>query len=113
MVHGHVPAVFAKKEVPPIRLARDEVTQKNRLVHTHKIRTPLGQDDNVTLADEVECDEAYMGGREKNKHEDGRPRGRSTTDQTRVQSQWCGRVVAKEGCRHWLQHPFGSHTTSM
>ena len=103
-----------KKGVSSHQIARDiEVTQKTAWFILHKIRTLLGQDDNVTLADEVECDEAYMGGREKNKHEDGGHTWTLHKDQdARVRNGAERRKGgSQEGCRHWLQHPFGSHTT--
>ncbi len=51
------------------QLARDiNVTQKTAWYILQKIRTLYSQE-LVTLSDDVECDETYIGGIEKNKHE--------------------------------------------
>ena len=58
-----------KKGVSSVQLATDiHVTQKTAWYILHKVRTLFKQDENVMLSGTVECDEMYLGGREKNKH---------------------------------------------
>ena len=89
-----------KKGVSSHQLSRDiDVTQKTAWFILHKIRTLFAQDDTVALRGDVECDEAYIGGRERNKHEWKRTKGtqgRSTKTKTPVfgMVQRGGKVVA-------------------
>lgn len=76
-----------KKGIVSHQLARDiKVTQKSAWFILHKVRTLYGQD-TKELSGEVECDEAYIGGREKNKHKSKKTegtQGRSTKTKTQV-----------------------------
>ena len=59
-----------KKGISSHQLACDiEVTQKTAWYILHKIRSLYGKNDSIELSDDVECDEAYIGGQEKYKHE--------------------------------------------
>lgn len=89
-----------KKGISSHQLARDiDVTQKTAWFILQKIRTLFAQDDTIALEGDVECDEAYIGGREKNKHESRRTpgtQGRSTKTKTPVfgMVQRGGKVIA-------------------
>ena len=76
-----------KKGIASHQLARDiNVTQKTAWFILHKVRSLYAQD-TEKLNGEVECDEAYIGGREKNKHESKKTegtQGRSTKTKTPV-----------------------------
>ena len=76
-----------KKGIASHQLARDiNVTQKTAWFILHKVRSLYAQD-TKKLNGEVECDEAYIGGREKNKHESKKTegtQGRSTKTKTPV-----------------------------
>ena len=65
-----------KKGVSSHQLAKDiDVTQKTAWNILQKVRSLFKQDDSVTLSEDVECDEAYIGGRERNRHESRRTEG--------------------------------------
>ena len=77
-----------KKGVSSHQLARDlKVTQKTAWHILHKVRSLMIQDDSVALQGTVECDEVYIGGKEKWKHKSMRTpgtQGRSTKTKTPV-----------------------------
>ena len=77
-----------KKGISSCQLARDiHVTQKTAWYILHKVRALYAQDDSVALEGEVECDEVYIGGKEKWKHQSMRTpktQGRSTKTKTPV-----------------------------
>lgn len=71
-----------KKGISSCQLARDiKVTQNTAWYMLHKVRSLYAQNDSEALCGEVECDEAYIGGKEKWKHKSMRTpntQGRST-----------------------------------
>ena len=75
-----------KKGISSYQLARDiKVTQKTAWYMLHKVRTLYKQDDSIALEGMVECDEVYIGGKEKWKHQSMRTpntQGRSTKTKT-------------------------------
>lgn len=77
-----------KKGISSHQLARDiDVTQKTAWYMLHKVRSLYAQDDSNALSGEVECDEVYVGGKEKWKHQSMRTpntQGRSTKTKTPV-----------------------------
>ena len=77
-----------KKGISSHQLAKDiEVTQSSAWYMLQKIRTLFAQDDSVALSGTVECDEVYIGGKEKWKHESMKTpgtQGRSTKTKTPV-----------------------------
>ena len=77
-----------KKGISSHQLARDiDVTQKTAWYMLHKVRSLYAQDNNNTLHGDVECDEVYIGGKEKWKHQSMRTpntQGRSTKTKTPV-----------------------------
>ncbi len=70
------------------QLARDiDVTQKTTWYMLHKVRSLYLQKDNNALNGEVECDEVYIGGKEKWKHQSMRTpntQGRSIKTKTPI-----------------------------
>ena len=89
-----------KKGISSHQLARDiNVTQKTAWHILHKVRSLYSQDDSIELSEDVECDEAYIGGNEKNKHESKKTegtQGRSLKTKTPVfgMAQRNGNIVA-------------------
>ena len=77
-----------KKGISSCQLARDiKVTQKTAWYMLHKVRSLYVQDDSEAFSGEVECDEVYIGGKEKWKHQSMRTpntQGRSTKTKTPV-----------------------------
>jgi len=77
-----------KKGISSCQLARDiEVTQKTAWFMLQKVRALYAQSDSEALEGMVECDEVYIGGKEKWKHQSMRTpntQGRSTKTKTPV-----------------------------
>ena len=77
-----------KKGISSHQLARDiKVTQKTAWYILQKVRALYTQDDSEVLSGMVECDEVYIGGKEKWKHQSMRTpktQGRSTKTKTPV-----------------------------
>ena len=77
-----------KKGVSSLQLAQDiGVTQKTAWFMLHKIRKCLGIENNNIIDKEVELDETYVGGLNKNRHKDKKVKysqGRSYKDKTPV-----------------------------
>ena len=77
-----------KKGISSHQLSRDiHVTQKTAWYMLHKVRSLYAQDDSKPFKGEVECDEVYIGGKEKWKHQSMKTpnsRGRSTKTKTPV-----------------------------
>ena len=89
-----------KKGVSSHQLSRDiNVTQKTAWHMLHKIRSRFFQSDEAELFGIVECDEMYLGGAEKNKHESKKTegtQGRSTKTKKPIfgMIQRAGKLVA-------------------
>lgn len=77
-----------KKGISSCQLSRNiEVTQPTAWYMLHKVRTLYKQDDATALSGHVECDEVYIGGKEKWKHKSMKTphtQGRSTKTKTPV-----------------------------
>lgn len=90
-----------KKGISSIQLSKDiNVTQKTAWFMLQRIRNCFGIDD-TTLSDEVEVDETYVGGKNKNRHAKKKVKnaqGRSNKDKTPVVGlvQRGGKLVAKK-----------------
>jgi len=77
-----------KKGISTYDLADDlEITQKTAWFLQQRIRKLLEQDDTIILEGTVQCDESFVGGKNKNRHKDKKVRnsqGRSFIDKTPV-----------------------------
>lgn len=77
-----------KKGISSLQLSRDiSVTQKTAWFMLQRIRNCFGIDNDVELDNEVEVDETYVGGKNKNRHADKKVKasqGRSAKDKTPV-----------------------------
>ena len=89
-----------KKGIRSHQLSRDiKVTQKTAWYMLQKIRSLYAQSDEKALSGTVECDEMYLGGAEKNKHESKKTegtQGRSTKTKKPIfgMIQRMGNIVA-------------------
>ncbi|MFN8262620.1 MAG: IS1595 family transposase [Chitinophagales bacterium] len=81
-------ATSHKKGISSIQLSKDiDVTQKSAWFMLQRIRNCFGIENNNELDNEVEVDETYVGGKNKNRHNDKKveqSQGRSTKDKTPV-----------------------------
>jgi len=77
-----------KKGISSMQLARDlDVTQKTAWFMLHRIRRCFGIENNNDLDNNVEVDETYVGGKNKNRHKSKKveqSQGRSAKDKTPV-----------------------------
>jgi hypothetical protein len=77
-----------KKGISSLQLSKDiDVTQKTTWFMLQRIRNCFGISDNDKLDNEVEIDETFVGGKNKNRHPDKKvenSQGRSFKDKTPV-----------------------------
>lgn len=72
LVTGH------KKGISSLQLGRDlDITQKSAWFMLGRIRQCFGIDTNIQLDNEVEADETFVGGKDKNRHAKRKAQGRS------------------------------------
>lgn len=96
LITGH------KKGISSLQLAKDlNVTQKTAWFMLQRIRNCFGVENNHDLDNEVEADETFIGGKNKNRHTDKKvanSQGRSFKDKTPVLGmvERNGKLVAKK-----------------
>jgi transposase-like protein len=96
LITGH------KKGISSLQLSRDlNVTQKTAWFMLQRIRNCFGIENNHELDNEVECDESFVGGKNKNRHANKKvanSQGRSFKDKTPVLGmvERNGKLVAKK-----------------
>ncbi|MGB1042958.1 MAG: IS1595 family transposase [Tenacibaculum sp.] len=77
-----------KKGISSLQLGRDlDITQKSAWFMLQRIRNCFGIDNDTKLGNEVEVDETYVGGKNKNRHANKKikeAQGRSSKDKTPV-----------------------------
>lgn len=77
-----------KKGISSLQLGRDlDITQKSAWFMLQRIRNCFGIDNDAQLNNEVEADETYIGGKNKNRHASKKThnaQGRSTKDKTPI-----------------------------
>lgn len=77
-----------KKGISSIQLSKDiKVTQKTAWFMLHRIRKCFEADNDADMSGEIEVDETYVGGKNKNRHKDKKfkySQGRSFKDKTPV-----------------------------
>lgn len=77
-----------KKGISSMQLARElDITQKTAWFMLHRIRKCFGIDEDVALEGDIELDETFVGGKNKNRHADKKVKnsqGRSFKDKTPV-----------------------------
>lgn len=90
-----------KKGISSIQLSKDiDVTQKTAWFMLQRIRNCFGVENSGQLENEVEIDETYVGGKNKNKHQSKKvegSQGRSTRDKAAVLGmiEREGKLIAK------------------
>lgn len=91
-----------KKGISSLQLSRDlKITQKTAWFMLHRIRACFGLDKDTELSNEVEIDETYIGGKNKNRHQSKKVKnsqGRSTKDKTAVVGmvERGGKIIARK-----------------
>jgi len=91
LVTGH------KKGISSLQLGRDlDITQKSAWFMLSRIRQCFGIDKNDQMDGEIEADETYIGGKDKNRHANKKTEGRDDKSPVLGMVQRDGRLSAKQ-----------------